>query len=81
LLQEGEDPLDFGEEFGRGVLQGKTVLVELSRGPFELDRLVECISRQLRGAPGRVAIGAPRGNDRIDEDDEADAGAGDADDQ
>ena len=45
LLHERQNPLDLRKEYGRGVLEGKAVLVEPGRGPFELDRLFECVGR------------------------------------
>ena len=62
------------------MVEREAVLVELSRKPLERDRLLTRVRRQLLRPPGGSSVGTPGALDRVEQENQADTGARDADD-
>src|SRR2546425_7927574 len=62
------------------MFEREAMLVQLRRQPLERHGLLTGVNRKLSGATGGPPIGAPGALNRIDEKEQADTGASDADD-
>src|SRR5207237_5487673 len=66
-------------ELGGGVFEREAMLVQLRRQPLERHGLLAGVNRELSGATGGPPIGTPGALNRVEEKDQADTSASDAD--